>query len=111
MGDGYWSQSGCNVNGNTRPDVWWYGVPGQGSWYWRPGNANPGPYFVGGPIYANFAVGGYECGGAGAPTAPEIFCTGMAYTYLSSQRFEGGSFVVTLDHVGHYRAGVHSNSC
>lgn len=119
MGNGYWSQSGCNLNGHTRPDIWWYGYPGTGAFYWKPGDPNPGPYFVGGPIHANFAAGGYECGGCGRPIGPEYKCAGgqppnpplPPFNY-SFQIFEGGRFVTNIDwHSASYQAGDWSYPC
>ncbi len=61
MADGSWSQSTC------RGDVWWWGVPGQGTHYWT---ARYGQYWVGGGVYQKYASVGYECGGLGAPVKP-----------------------------------------
>ena len=79
MADNQWSQSGC------RGDVWWYGVPGQGSYLWT---ARFGTYWVGGGVYQKFASVGYECGGLGAPVKD--------YQWLSEfgaygQWFQGGA--------------------
>ena len=79
MADNSWSQSGC------RSDVWWYGVPGQGSYLHT---ARFGTYWVGAGIYQRYAALGYECGWLGAPV--------KAYQWLSEfsaygQWFEGGA--------------------
>lgn len=79
MGDYTWTWSTC------RPDVQWYGVPGQGSHLWT---ARFGQYWVGGGVYQRFAAAGYECGGLGPPV--------KAYQWLSEfgaygQWFEGGA--------------------
>lgn len=58
MADNAWSQSGC------RSDVWWYGIPGSGCYYWT---ARFGQYWVGGGVYQKYASLGFECGGLGAP--------------------------------------------
>lgn len=110
MGDHYWSQSGCHGPVyQDRPDVWWYGIPGQGSWYYRPGASyGAGPWFVSGPVYQNFAAGGYECGGAGAPTDYEHLCSSGQIS--SWQRFEGGRFVVIAG-VAHYQTGQFDPPC
>lgn len=79
MADNAWSQSTC------RGDVWWYGVPGQGTHYWT---ARFGQYWVGGGVYQRYAAAGYECGNLGPPV--------KAYQWLSEfgaygQWFEGGA--------------------
>ena len=110
MGDNFWSVSGCNLNGHTRPDVWWYGRPGLGCWYYRPNAASDkGPWWVSGPIHANFAAGGHECGGAGAPTDAEKVCNSGPYRRW--QRFEGGRFVVDNANVAHYHHAAFSSPC
>ncbi len=58
MADNAWSQSTC------RSDVFWYGVPGAGSYLWT---ARFGQYWVGGGLYQKYAALGYECGGLVAP--------------------------------------------
>ncbi len=58
MADNAWSWSTC------KPDVQWYGVPGQGSYLWT---ARFGTYWVGGGLYQKFAAVGYECGSLGPP--------------------------------------------
>ncbi len=81
MANGSWSE-GC------RPGVWWYGIPGQGSYYWT---ARYGTYWVGGGVYQKFATyasPGYECGALGAPV--------KEYQWLSEfgaygQWFQGGA--------------------
>lgn len=79
MADYEWSQSGC------RSDVWWYGVPGAGSYQWTQ---RWGQYWIGGGIYQKFAALGYECGGLGPPV--------KEYQWLSEfgawgMWFEGGA--------------------
>ena len=56
-GDGFWSQSSC------RPDVWWYGFPGEGAVYWHQSTAE---IWVGYGVHATYAANGYECGWLGA---------------------------------------------
>jgi hypothetical protein len=58
VADNEWSQSGC------RPEVWWYGIPGAGSYLWTQ---RFGTYWVGGGVYQKYASVGYECGGLIAP--------------------------------------------
>lgn len=79
MADNAWSQSTCNG------DVWWWGVPGQGTHYWT---ARFGQYWVGGGVYQVYASVGWECGGLGPPVKP--------YEWLSEfnsygQWFAGGA--------------------
>jgi hypothetical protein len=79
VADNAWSQSTC------RGDVYWYGVPGAGSYLWTQ---RFGTYWVGGGVYAKFAAVGYECGGLGAPV--------KEYQWLSEfsaygQWFQGGA--------------------
>lgn len=79
MGDKFWSWSTC------RPDVMWYGVPGEGSHLWTQ---RFGQYWVGGGVYQRFAAAGYECGPLGPPV--------KAYQWLSEfaaygQWFQGGA--------------------
>lgn len=88
MADYAWSQSNC------RPDVWWYGYPGQGSYYWTQ---RFGQYWVGGIIHQRYAENRYECGGLGAPV--------KHYQWLSEfgqygTWFEGGA--ITVDGVVHW---------
>lgn len=58
MADGSWSQSTC------RGDVWWWGVPGEGTHYWTQ---RFGQYWVGGGVYQTYAGANWECGGLGPP--------------------------------------------
>lgn len=81
MADGSWSASGC------RPDVWWYGYPGQGSYYWTQ---RWGQYWVSGGVHVKYGQVAYECGMLGAPV--------KAYGWISEfstngQWFEGGCIV------------------
>lgn len=81
MADGAWSQSGC------RPDVWWYGVPGSGCWYWT---ARFGQYWVSGGVHWKYSHMSYECGALGVAV--------KSYGYISEfntegQWFEGGCIV------------------
>lgn len=86
MADGAWSASGC------RPDVWWWGIPGQGTWYWT---ARYGQYWVGGIVYQIFAAHGYECGGLGAPVKPYGFIS--EFGGGEGVWFEGGVIVYRYD--------------
>src|SRR5690242_3295523 len=91
MADGAWSYSTC------RGDVQWYGVPGQGCWYYTQ---RFGMHFVGGIMYQVFKAYGYECGVFGPPVKD--------YQWLSEFSrngiwFEGGA--ITDDgyvHIGNY---------
>lgn len=79
MADNAWSQSTC------RADVWWYGVPGSGCWYWTQ---RFGQYWVSGGVHQTYANNGWECGWLGAPV--------KSYQWLSEfsaygQWFEGGA--------------------
>jgi hypothetical protein len=79
VADGSWSQSTC------RADVWWWGVPGQGTHYWTQ---RFGQYWVGGGVYQRYAAAGYECGNLGPPV--------KVYQWLSEfgaygQWFAGGA--------------------
>ncbi len=58
MGDRSWTWSTCN------PQVQWYGIPGQGTYYWT---ARFGTYWVGGGVYQRYASANWECGSLGAP--------------------------------------------
>lgn len=58
MADGAWSQSTC------RSDVFWWGVPGSGCWYWT---ARFGQHWVGGGVWQMYANRGFECGDLGPP--------------------------------------------
>jgi hypothetical protein len=60
MGDNAWTTSTC------RSDVMWYGVPGQGTYYWT---ARYGQYWVGGGLYQRYSAPDirWECGPLGAP--------------------------------------------
>jgi hypothetical protein len=81
MADNAWSQSEC------REDVWWYGVPGQGCYYWTEWY---GTRWTGGIIYQTYARHGYECGWLGAPTSNY----GWIAEYQSNgQWFEGGAIL------------------
>jgi hypothetical protein len=79
VADGAWSYSTC------RPDVQWYGVPGQGSHLYT---VRFGQYWVGGGVYQAFAAARWECGALGPPV--------KAYQWLTEfgaygQWFEGGA--------------------
>lgn len=78
MSDNAWSQSGC------RSDVWWYGVPGQGCWYWT---ARFGQHWVGSPL-GTYAAWQWECGALGAVVKDYEFLTEFA---AAGQWFEGGA--------------------
>lgn len=53
MGERFWSTSNC------RPDVWWYGISGQGCWYWT---ARFGQYWVSGGVHQKYSQVAYEWG-------------------------------------------------
>ncbi len=79
MADNAWSLSGCG-----RSDVWYYGIPGSGCWYWT---ARYGTYWVGSDL-GPYGAQGWECGALGAPV--------KAYEYLTEfgaagQWFEHGA--------------------
>ena len=78
MADGAWSQSGC------RGDVWWYGFPGQGCYYWTQ---RFGTYWVGSPL-ATYAAWQWECGQLGAPVKEFQF---LSEFQAAGQWFEGGA--------------------
>lgn len=82
MADGAWSVSGCGRN-----DVYWYGVPGQGCYYWT---ARFGQYFVGGVVFQSFRNQGYECGQLGAPVKPYQFLSEFGQ---NGQWFEHGAIL------------------
>jgi hypothetical protein len=65
-GDGYPSQSGCD-GGRRAAEGQWYGVPGQGSYYWwyRIGGWN----WVGDAWYQIYQNNNWECGPFGWPTS------------------------------------------
>lgn len=90
--DGEWSQSGCSGPYYTsRPDVWWYGVPGQGSYYMWLYHNNNAARWVGTGFYQKYAQQGHECGWLGAPDT-DVYSAGALYpngTY-TIQRFQGG---------------------
>lgn len=69
FGDGFWS-IGC------RPDVQWYGFPGQGSYYrW-----NNGPMrWVGGGVWSKYRDMGFECGPLGPPVKDYGWIAEMNY--------------------------------
>ena len=81
MGERFWSTSNC------RPDVWWYGISGQGCWYWT---ARFGQYWVSGGVHQKYSQVAYECGMLGVPV--------KSYGWISEfgnngQWFEGGCIV------------------
>jgi hypothetical protein len=78
VADGSWSQSGC------RGDVWWYGFPGQGCYYWT---ARFGTYWVGSPL-STYAAWQWECGQLGAPVKEYQF---LSEFQAAGQWFEGGA--------------------
>lgn len=82
MGDGYWTQSTC------RGDVWWWGVPGSGTWYWT---ARFGTQWVGGTVYQYYAAWGWECGQLGPPINPYGWVDQFGGGY--GQWFENGCIV------------------
>jgi hypothetical protein len=79
-GDGFWSQSGC------RPDISWYGYPGQGAYY-RYNNSYPW-WWVGGTFNYSYGRWGWECGMLGGPVGDEFTPSNNAYA--RQQNFEGG---------------------
>lgn len=58
VADNSWSESTCKAG------IWWYGVPGQGCYYWTQ---RYGQYWVGGGVYQSYAAAGYECRQLGEP--------------------------------------------
>jgi hypothetical protein len=87
MADNAWSQSTC------RGTVWWYGVPGQGCWFWT---AKWGYVWVSGAVYQKYAQVGYECLSMGAPVKPEGWMTEFDNPLLvgwgtNGQWFQGGA--------------------
>lgn len=70
MGDNFWSQSGC------RPDVWIFGVPGQGAYAWT---ARFGTHWVTGGVYQAWKSQGFECGIAGPPVKEAGWVAEMNY--------------------------------
>lgn len=81
MADGAWSQSGC------RSDVWWYGYPGQGSYYWTQ---RFGQYWVSGGVHAKYGQVLYECGMLGAPVKNYGWISEFS---TNGQWFEGGCII------------------
>lgn len=79
MANGSWSQGTCG-----RTDVWWYGFPGQGSYYWT---ARFGTYWVG-PTWGAFSAQGFECGALGAPVKDYEYLTEFG---APGQWFEHGA--------------------
>lgn len=90
QGDNAWTQSPC------RPDVWIYGVPGQGSWTWH---ARWGTFWVGGGVYQawknqgyEWKNQGYECGILGPAVKAYGWIAEMNYGQgCPGQWFEGGA--------------------
>lgn len=76
MGDNFWSESTC------KGGVWWYGIPGQGCWYWTE---RYGQHFVGGGVYQKYAQAGWECGALGEPV--------KGYQWLSEFAADGQWFL------------------
>jgi hypothetical protein len=80
VADGAWSVGGCGRN-----DVWYYGYPNQGAYYWTQ---RFGMYWVGGVYHQRYAQSGYECGGLGAPVKDVGFLSEFG---RQGQWFEGGA--------------------
>ncbi len=83
MADNAWSQSVC------RADTQWYGVPGQGTYYYTP---RFGVHWVGGGVYQTYKSWGFECRDLGPPVKD--------YEWISEfggygQWFIGGVIVYT----------------
>ncbi len=81
MAERAWSQSGC------RADIWWYGINGQGCWYWTQ---RYGQYWVSGGLHQKYGQVAYECGMLGVPV--------KSYGWISEfggngQWFVGGCIV------------------
>ena len=85
MGERFWSVSDC------RPDIWWYGISGQGCWYWTQ---RFGQYWVSGGIHIKYGQVAYECGMLGVPVKP----AGKIGEFGNNngQWFEGGCIVWNL---------------
>ncbi len=81
MADGSWSQSGCQP---SRPDVWWFGFPGQGCYYWT---FRFGQHWVGSNL-ALYAAWNHECGQLGPPVKDFEFLTEFG---AAGQWFEHGA--------------------
>lgn len=82
MANGSWSASTC------KPEVWWYGVPGQGSWYWTQ---RYGQYWVS-QTWAKYRDWGFECGTLGPPVKDYGWIAEMNYGKgCEGQWFLGGA--------------------
>lgn len=78
MADGAWSTSGC------RPDVMWYGFPGQGCYYWTQ---RFGIRWVGSD-WATYAAWAFECGVLGPPVKDFEFLSEFG---AAGQWFQNGA--------------------
>lgn len=81
MADNAWSYSGC------RPDCQWYGIPGQGAYYYT---RRFGQYWVSGSIHAKYGTVLYECGMLGVPVKNAGWISEFGG---AGQWFEGGCIV------------------
>lgn len=81
MGERFWSGSSC------RSDCQWYGISGQGCWYWT---ARYGQYWVSGGVHTKYSQVLYECGMLGVPVKSYGWVSEFAN---NGQWFEGGCIV------------------
>lgn len=106
MADNAWSASSC------KPSVWWYGVPGQGCWYWT---SRFGQYWVGGGVYQKYAVEFWECGRLGEPVKEyqwlsefgangQWFLGGAIYFKNGSWQVAPGNYGQTAGRLAHVEA-------
>lgn len=97
MADNAWGPSGCQPN---RPDVWYYGVPGQGCWYWT---ARFGQHWVGSPL-GTYGRWNWECGALGPPVKDFEFLSefGAAGQWFQSGAiyFKNGAWKVAIGDYG-----------
>lgn len=70
MPDNQWTPSTC------RPEVWIYGVPGEGAYAWT---AARGSYWVTGGVYQAWRSQGFECGVLGWPIKAAGWVAEMNY--------------------------------
>lgn len=115
MGDREWGPAGCTGGWGPHPGLWYYGIPGQGCYYWHRGGCceyNDQCFWVGGPIFQAFANGGYECGPAGPPTSEQKNCPSnlFPFTWYYAQRFYRGRYVAQPNGLW-YQHGQFSLSC
>jgi hypothetical protein len=79
VGERFWSTDPC------RPDVYWYGISGQGCWYWTQ---RFGQYWVSGGIHQKYGQVLYQCGMLGTPVKTAGF---LSEFNAQGQWFEGGA--------------------